>query len=353
MFYFSLFLLLILNINKVFSESWDTRETVKVIQAKQTLTALKSQENCLSSSSLSSILAIDEALSEQLVEKLAKPMQQNFVCHVNKYIKMQNQETEEDQKFMLDYIEKRKNNPEDLSEEDHLLMTEKLIQYRLLRNAQGKEYYVSATRFQPPSETKRKIKELARSYGLSNDCFFVQENKIQKTKITSDACRDEIITKVQSIPPPLVLSQAILESNWGNSSLASSQSNILGLQVNFRQPETMPNYPYCRPARKDPKRCLLKFSDYGGSIYEYYARFNGSHLSSYKNYRKSRLDLYNQNKSMDVCKKSVKLTRSIDFYAENPHYITEIQNMIDSKACALWKNCDTENKVKVADRKSL
>ena len=139
------------------------------------------------------------------------------------------------------------------------------------------------------------------------------------------------------IPAPLVVAQAAIESAWGNSPLAKDENNILGLQVKFNNPSSMKNYKNCRPAKKAHDRCLLKFDDYSGSVYEYFARFNGIHYKGYQDYRKNRLSSYK--KGGNSCDTAILMANHIDFYAENPNYIKEIKSMVQ-KICPLIKNCN-------------
>ncbi|MCZ0932234.1 MAG: glucosaminidase domain-containing protein [Oligoflexia bacterium] len=332
------------------TEVWDTSQTQKFIDSKKTIQALKAQADCNTYQSPSDVLNLFEILnSEEAVQALVDPYKKKFLCQVDNYISEQNKEVMEDQKFMLSYLD----NNDQRTEADHLRMTELLIKYRLLRDKNWKEYFVSATRFQPPEETKRQISQLAKLYikefGNPTHCFFVKSSKAQKSSLEDKACRDEISLKARPIPAPLVLTQSVLESDWGNSSLAKEESNILGLQVKFRNPSTMSNYPHCRPAKKAPSRCLLKFDNYRGSIYEYFSRFNGSHLSGYSKYREARKDIYD-NSDWDSCKKAAHLSNAVDFYAENPNYVAEIQSMIDAEICEMVSTACLEGSALTAKR---
>ncbi|MDE0092346.1 MAG: glucosaminidase domain-containing protein [Oligoflexia bacterium] len=318
-----------------FVEVWDTSHTQRIIRAKKTIQTLKEQEECNNFQSLSSILNLFETLNEEeAIQAVIDPYKRKFLCEVDNYVSKQNLETKKDQKFMLDYL----SNSDQVTEEDHIRMTELLIKYRLLRDENWKEYYVSATRFQPPEETKRQIRELAEDYtkqfGNPTHCFFVESDKVKKSKLEDKACRDEILLRVHPIPAPLVLTQSVLESGWGSSSLAKEESNILGLQVKFRNPGSMPNYPNCRPAKKDSSRCLLKFENYNGAVYEYFSRFNASHHPGYHRYRRARQSVYHDSDKTS-CQKAIQLSKAIDFYAENPNYVIEIQSMINSEICKM------------------
>ena len=317
--------------------SWDMSGTETSIRSSKTVKAFKNREDCNQSPSENSVLLLQKALEEADHNR-----KEDFICEVNKDIQIENLEIAKDREFMLNYLKKKKKS-ENLSEADHLLMTEKMMKYRLLRKTASSEYFFSSTRYIPPEEMKKNIAKAAQkyinSYGLPSHCFFVQKKLVKKKKLHSKSCLNEVIRKVQPIPSPLILAQTVMESGWGSSDLAEEQNNILGLQVKFTDPSSMKFYPNCRRAKKDKRRCLLKFDSYRGSIYEYFIRFNGSHHPGYQKYRKKRLNLYNRGNKYNRCKESNILSNSIKFYAENPRYVHEIKSMI-GRVCPLLKNCD-------------
>ncbi len=319
------------------SAGWSTEEMTKNLQSRHAIRNFEKQKDCNDSPLLLSVVNIHKVL-----EKGSKNHKEKFVCDVRKEIDLNNQEIEANQKFMLNYIKAMKENPESLSTEDHLQMTEKMIKYRLLRNNKMKEYYVPSTRYTPPEEVLQKMKQMARKHfeknGPPTSCFFVKEDRVKKSKLTESSCQKEITLKVQKIPNSLILAQAALESNWGKSSLAEEENNILGLQVAFRDPSSMDNYPNCRRAKRSFNRCLLKFNNYRGSIDEYFSRFNGSHLRGYQDYRSRRFKLYSQRKNYNECQQADVLHRHIDFYAENKMYTQEIQGVL-SEVCSMSRKC--------------
>ena len=316
------------------NEVWDTRQTQKIINSKKTIQTLKDQEDCGNSSqSASNILSIFEILNKQeKIQALIDPGKKEFLCQVDDYVSDQNKQVLEDQKFMLSYLD----DTGEKTKAEHIKMTELLIKYRLLRDKDWKEYYVSATRYLPPEEVKKQIRQLATNYineiGPPKSCFFVKDNKVKKAGIKDEKCKNQILLRANPVPPHLILTQSVLESSWGKSTWARKESNILGLQVKFRNPSTMPDYSNCRPAEKDPSRCVLKFSNFNGAIYEYFSRFNASHLAGYDKYRRERKELYKK-ADANSCETAIHLSKSIDFYAENPNYVKEIQSMIDEKIC--------------------
>ena len=110
-----------------------------------------------------------------MLELASQDHKQNFICKTHQETANQNQEVENDQKFMLDYISK-KSKSQNISDSDHILMIEKLMKYRLLRDKKWKEYFVSATRFTAPNEIKEHLTKQAQTYfqnfGPATSCFF-------------------------------------------------------------------------------------------------------------------------------------------------------------------------------------
>lgn len=328
---------------------WDTEGIEQNVQIHQSLDALS--EDCYDSPSENSVLQISEVLEVAAVEG-----KRSFVCELKMYIEDKNRILEEEQEFMFNYINtmSEENASQNLSEADHLKMIELMIKYRLLGySKEGKEYYVPATRWTPPSKIIEETRQIAENYFQTEGsapakCFFIAENKRKQAPLTSEICKKEILQRVQVIPSPLILAQAALESGWGKSDLAKDFNNVLGLQVKFNQPDTMPEYDNCQPAKKDRSRCLLKFENFGGSVYEYFSRFNSSHLENYRKYRQNRLTVYQEKNSS--CEQSLALVPYIDFYAENPRYTKEVQEMIEY-ICSFPDCKDKKNNRRMADSK--
>ena len=316
---------------------WGTEGMERSIQSAQTVEALKDSKDCDKSSSASSLLSIQKAL-----EIADRDRKQKFICEVKKNIEEKNQETVKNREFMLKYIQTGKDSPKKLSKEDHLLMAEKMIKYRLLRNKKYREYFVPSTRWTPPEEVKKKIRDMAvayvEQYGPPSGCFFIQKNIVKRAKLKSKKCYEEVLKRVQTIPYPLILTQSVLESGWGSSPLAREENNILGLQVAFQDPSSMSDYPNCKRAKKNSHRCLLRFADYNGSVHEYFARFNGSHFNGYEKYRRDRLKLYEKGKNDNPCDLSTALSKSVHFYAEDGRYVRKIRSMM-GKICNLSEKC--------------
>ena len=318
------------------NSEWDTSGIEASVQVSETLSAFEDREDCNPNSSESSLFA-----AQKVLEQVQLTTKELFICEIRQITQAENDQISKDREFAFDYLEQKKNNPNNLSEKDHIHMIEVMIKYRLLKNKDnGKQYFVPATRH---TWIQKKIKSLAKNhfekYGPVNKCIYFEKNIFKEAKLEEDLCLKEFIYKIQPIPAPLIVSQAIEESDWGDSPLAREQNNILGLQVPFNNPSSMSNYPNCRRAREASNRCLLKFANYTGSVYEYFTRFNGSSIDGYPEYREDRLDLYKKSSDYNECEKSLILSESISFYAENEKYVNEIKHNI-KQICPVLKKCE-------------
>jgi len=128
-------------------EAQNNLESARVIQT------LKEEKDCDSNPSTSSLIAIHDTL-----EKVQENSKEQFICEVGGNIKSFNAEVDEEQAFMLNYIQVKKHNPDKLKYKDHLRMTELMIKYRLLRKDSMKEYFLPATRYDYPSEVLKKLR---------------------------------------------------------------------------------------------------------------------------------------------------------------------------------------------------
>ena len=275
-----------------------------------------------------------------------------FVCKMETKIRIQNETTLDDRNFMKNYIEKRRSN-KSINKEDTVKMTALLMKYRLLRNKNNAcgsyqtssgECYFSTARFNAPEEIFAQINEAAKKYVSQsrqpNTCLF----NGTEFSLTSPECENEILSRVQAIPAPLILAQAAQESGWGSpdSKWVKEYNNYLGLQIKFNQPKTMSCYKNCRCAGTTKARCALKFTDASGSIYDYSMRFNASPLPAYKEFRKTRQTLNNMSELDSInnqCNNARQLVPHLKVYAEETHYMSFICNQLNENICEMLKKC--------------
>lgn len=290
----------------------------------------------------------------QLIEQAQLTEREQFVCKMSVEIRKKMKNILEDREFMKNYIEKKKTNAP-INKEDKIKMTALLIKYRLLKNkdnicdpyvTRAEECYFSSARFEVPSEVFIEINKSATKYidqlGEPQKCFFNR----REYPLDSTQCENEILSRVQVIPAPLILAQAAQESGWGNqdNKWVSEYNNLLGLQIQFSNPPTMSCYKNCRCAGSKKSRCALKFTDISGSFYEYSMRFNASPHQAYKKFREARKALQNINEFDDIntqCQNARALIPYIKNYAEERKYMQLICNRLNNNICEIVRKCPT------------
>ena len=286
------------------------------------------------------------------IEKSQLNEREKFVCKMAAEIRKKMEEILEDRQFMKNYIAQKQANA-DIKENDKIKMTGLLIKYRLLKNkdnicnpyvTKAGECYFSSARFEVPTEIFIKINESALKYvnqeGEPKKCLFNR----REYPLDSDQCADEILSRVQVIPAPLILAQAAQESGWGNpnNKWVSQYNNLLGLQIQFNNPPTMSCYKNCRCTGSEKSRCALKFTDVGGCFHEYAMRFNANPHQMYKEFRKARKNLKNIDDMSDTtsqCQNARALVPYLKDYAEEKKYVHFICDRLNDNICEIFKKC--------------
>ena len=288
----------------------------------------------------------------QVIDQLQLSSHENFVCKMEVTIRSHMQTILDDRQFMKDYIERKKSSTL-INKEDKIKMTYLLIKYRLFRNqddvcgtyvASAGECYFSAARFDAPEEAFKQMQSAAQRYMQKatepDTCLFNEK----EYPLSSAECENEILSRVQAVPVPLVLAQAAQESGWGNeeNKWVANYNNYLGLQIQFNHPKTMPCYKNCRCAGEEKTRCALKFKNTIGCIYEYAMRFNASSLTAYKQFREVRGNLREVNHlhaTQQQCENARALVPQLKSYAEEPHYLNFICDRLNDDICEMLKKC--------------
>ncbi len=286
------------------------------------------------------------------IEKSQLSEREKFVCEMAVEIRKKMKDILEDRRFMKNYIEQKRANA-DIKEEDKIKMTGLLIQYRLLKNksnicdpyvTRAGECYFSSARFEIPVEIFIKINESALKYvnqeGEPKKCLF----NGREYPLDSEQCEDEILSRVQAIPAPLILAQAAQESGWGNpdNKWVSQYNNLLGLQIQFNNPPTMSCYKNCRCTGSEKSRCALKFTDVGGCFHEYTMRFNANPHQMYQEFRRARKNLNNIDDMGNIisqCQNARALVPYLKDYAEEKRYVHFICDRLNESICEIFKKC--------------
>ena len=327
------------------SDSFNNTQLKKNYEVQVVLNALSQKSECgTASQTAQNIQDLHKIIKQSQLQK-----EEKFICTMEVKIRKQNQETLKDREFMASYIKKKKAKTP-INKEDQIKMTSLLIKYRLLKNKKdicspyklSSVCFFASTRFSVPSEAIQKIQSVAVNYvskvGEPSGCVVGgKEHSLQ-----SKQCEEEILSRVQAIPAPLILAQAAQESGWGKSEWAKEYANFLGLQVKFSNPKTMSCYKNCRCSGEYNERCALNFKDVEGCFYEYAMRFNASPLTEYKEFRDKRSQLPNMDKQDEwstQCQNARELTPYLKVYAEDPKYIPHICHQLNTTICKKLKKC--------------
>ena len=129
---------------------------------------------------------------------------------------------------------------------------------------------------------------------------------------------DELLKKIDIIPPSLILSQAALESNWGRSRFAKFYHNYFGLWCFEKGCGIIP-----KKREKGDKHEVTKFSSLEKSIEYYFLSLNRN--KSYETLRKIRHDKRSKDQSIT----GLSLSEGLDNYAEIGYeYVERIRKII-------------------------
>ena len=141
-------------------------------------------------------------------------------------------------------------------------------------------------------------------------------NKKYKEYRVSKKNIDELIEKMDIIPTSIALAQAAKESGWGTSRFALEGNAIFG-QWTWNGVGMAP-----LDKDKDQKHKILKFPLLRASVKAYITNLN-SH-SSYKNFRKKRLELRANNKNLS----GLDLIHELENYAQTGKEYTKVLEKI-------------------------
>lgn len=259
-----------------------------------------------------------------------------FYCAMVRTIDRYNDRIDGERRFLRGYVERlHRNGPDGVTEEDGVRMARILIKYRALGDGEGGAHYFSAARYKSPSMRDAVIERTARERvgrsGPPVDCVRWEGGGWKEGPLTGDGCFGDLLKKIQPIPSSMVAVQAMKETGNGSSRQARRDFNYFGLQALFRSPETMAEYSGCRPAERNPRRCILRFDDdpaFLGSLDEYFNRFNASPLGLYADFRERRWDMIEGGRSGRSCSDARSLAGRIGGYAEDPGYVEGVAGMI-------------------------
>ncbi len=132
------------------------------------------------------------------------------------------------------------------------------------------------------------------------------------------ATLQELMLRVDAIPPALALAQAANESAWGTSRFSREANNLFGEWTYVATDGLVPK-------KRDPdkKHFVRKFESLQASIASYMNNLNRGH--AYDKFRSIRAEMRKSNRPLSARKLAAGLVR----YSERgEHYVKEIQRMI-------------------------
>ena len=155
-------------------------------------------------------------------------------------------------------------------------------------------------RGQASKSERQQLLELARRYRVQG-------------KVLGDAqAREDLLSRIDTIPPALALAQAANESAWGRSRFAREGNNLFGIWTYDQSKGIVP-----RQRPEGAKYLVRKFDDYGASV-RYYLHTLNSH-PAYGALREARARARDQGdrpKALDLAAGLVKYSAKGELYVE-------------------------------------
>lgn len=129
---------------------------------------------------------------------------------------------------------------------------------------------------------------------------------------------DELLRRVDEVPPSLVLAQAALESAWGSSRFAIEGNNIFGMWVYNAAKGMIP-----KDRAEGDTHALARYDSIGESVETYFAKLNT--LWAYEDFREIRAKMRQDDGKLD----SGKLAEGLVQYSVRAEdYVQDVQNLI-------------------------
>ena len=322
-------------------DTFNTEGSQRSSLMQSSISAVQARLDCGSTASTAGSTSQNLVDIHQVIEQANLEERERFVCKLEADVRALNQNILRERAFMEKYIADKKAG-RDISQEERIKMTALMIKYRLLQDKngicdpyeQGGACYFSSARFDVPSEAFELINVAAEKYvdQLEEPAGCLIGGR--ELPFTDDRCEKEILSRVQAIPAPLIIAQAVQESGWGTSKWADNYQNYLGLQIEFKDRPTMACYDNCRCAGEFNERCALKFTDISGCLYEYSMRFNATPYKGYSDFRKARASQQNIEQLDNVqaqCANARALVSHLNIYAEDEDYQEHICGRLTGK----------------------
>ena len=261
-----------------------------------------------------------------------------FICSYKSIIDYMNSNTLSDKRFLesrLTYLKNQTIKQKDLEDLTAILMQYRLIPMNENRPSSSCRYYSYICFKERPSITHYALKYLEeRPYG-PRFCDIKINQHIKSESLFAAACQEAIRERIQTIPFPLAIAQAALESSWGRSRFSQGNFNYFGLQTRFNSPQKVLNNAQCTSAKQNSKNCVYHFNTVDDGAFVYSQTLNTRPV-----YKKLR-EIRSQNQDLldqDPCRLALKMAEGLESYAEDLNYINKVKSII-KKVCRIVNNC--------------
>lgn len=157
------------------------------------------------------------------------------------------------------------------------------------------------------AEARKELQAIARKYRIDGD-------------LDSGENRSELLSRVDTAPPALVLAQAANESGWGSSRFAVQANNLFGVWTYDRSQGLKP-----LQRETEAQHYVRVYPSLQQAVRDYLFNLNVGH--AYEGLRQQRATMRARNQPLDA----LTLAGSLERYSERgSEYVSEIRGMIRS-----------------------
>ena len=166
-------------------------------------------------------------------------------------------------------------------------------------------------------------------------CYTDKNSNGQRLSILSSFCRQEIQKRIQTIPYPLAIAQAVLESGWGQSDFSQNNKNYFGLQTVFSSSKQVNSNEQCQAAKRNSNNCVYHFESAETGFFMYSQILNSR--PAYQTLRNIR-DQKNPELNNQPCEMALQMAEGLKSYAIDSSYVKKIKSVI-KRVCNIVNQC--------------
>ena len=272
-----------------------------------------------------------------IVAKANRPssLKENFICGYKSFAEYGNSIIHYDRRSAL--LLRELFRAKTLSPDERQELISILIKYHLIPIRD--ESHIDCRFYSYLCADKHSLHEVTLEYLRQNPqgpefCHIYDHGEVKAYPFLSEECERAIESRIQVIPLPLVLAQAGLESQWGNSRFATTGYNFFGIQTTFASSANTQGNPKCMPAQKNPRKCVYKFDSVEQCFFTYSLLLNSSPVYIEVRHFRSLAE----QETLDPCQMSLRMAQGLRRYATDPNYIKKVQKQIKN-ICQIIHNC--------------